>query len=385
MRPHIPVTSTDGSAFIQDVFCIDRISDDVHICNKMVEQAIELVKHTRDTHWLDETLMENEESSPLCELERLAWLVYCQHAKYYNLPIEHEGLNKSGAEWWVQVKPVSMPNDLDSPSTNEDTNRFENTTTTTSLKNGVEAVDLHYDKDEDLAETFGLGFFPSLSTVTYLTPSENASPTVVFQRTYDQRDDEVIDEMLLSHPRRGKHLVFDGRLLHGAPAHHALRPLASGKQENDNQEQQQVRVTFLVNIWLTGRPSGVKPLSKDIRQLVKQSSKDSASAELVADHVVFDKRCVESIDMIDEEQLDPAIRGRIELPFVSKGATWVDDQEEGGGILLVTFPPPEHQSDTIRVKFGNGLQAYLDYEDTSEESEEDNEQDRKDNFSLEYV
>ena len=95
-----------------------------------------------------------------------------------------------------------------------------------------------------------------------MTASHNASPTVVFDRTYEQQDDEVINEMSISHPRRGMHLVFDGRLLHGAPAHHALRPLVT-ERKNDT-EKHKVRVTFLVNIWLSGRPSGVKPLPPDI-------------------------------------------------------------------------------------------------------------------------
>lgn len=181
------------------------------------------------------------------------------------------------------------------------------------------------------------------------------------------------------------HLVFDGRLLHGAPAHHALRPLVT-ERKNDT-EKHKVRVTFLVNIWLSGRPSGVKPLPPDIWQHVRESREDSRVRELTSDHLNFDKRCVENIYIVDEKQLNPKIRGRIELPFVSKGATWVEDEEEGGGLVLVTFPPPEHQADTItiRVKFDKGLQPYLDYENDSEEGETDSEQDTHDKVAPEYV
>jgi hypothetical protein len=43
-------------------------------------------------------------------------------------------------------------------------------------------IDLHYDKDENMAEAYGIGLFPQLSTVTYLTGSPNA-PTVIFRNT----------------------------------------------------------------------------------------------------------------------------------------------------------------------------------------------------------
>lgn len=72
--------------------------------------------------------MDIGESSPssLCELELLAWFVYCQYAKYYSLPIE--SMKKSGAEWWVQVKPVSLPEDTSTSLSNA--NRLDNTATT---------------------------------------------------------------------------------------------------------------------------------------------------------------------------------------------------------------------------------------------------------------
>jgi len=77
-------------------------------------------------------------------------------------------------------------------------------------QNKEAAINLHYDKDEELASTFALGQFPTLSTVTYLTGNTIRSsssdervddgdsgvgtsvvvvaPTLVFAHTYDMPD-----------------------------------------------------------------------------------------------------------------------------------------------------------------------------------------------------
>ncbi len=52
-----------------------------------------------------------------------------------------------------------------------------------------------------------------------------------------------------SQPVAGKHLAFDGRLLHGAPPELAVRPAVGG-----------VRVTLLVNVWLGSVPASLAPL-----------------------------------------------------------------------------------------------------------------------------
>ena len=60
------------------------------------------------------------------------------------------------------------------------------------------------------------------------------------------------DVAWLSHPRQGKHLFFNGDLLHGAPAELAEAPLADGKG----------RVTLLVNIWVDYVPGGLQPMAE---------------------------------------------------------------------------------------------------------------------------
>lgn len=93
---------------------------------------------------------------------------------------------------------------------------------------------------------------PYLATVTYLTSS--GAPTCVFTLAADAHGKAVIsltNEVppccaSLSFPRRGRHLLFDGRLLHGAP-HELARQT----------EAPTWRGTVLVNLWARHKPCGV--------------------------------------------------------------------------------------------------------------------------------
>ena len=320
-----------------------------------------------------------------------------------------------------------------------------------------EAVDLHFDKDEVLAEAFGLGLFPTLSTVTYLTGNDSNEvaavggpplqpPTVVFPHCYhapneendededdrndeknkgdddddegndksmvkeneipkdndvdgdnndddkgsgdDEDDDEedhehevtVLPNMWISQPRVGKHIVFDGRLLHGAPAHHDLRQVSSTSllstttnelpiHVGDNQKQQQqpstkqskhknegedpknespsssssvVRITFLVNLWNTHRPAGIEPLPEEIRQAMLQleenpehspplQSCSSSQPPMEQQAISFVRQSYPTVRLESEEQLPQHLRLRIPLPFVEMDDKLATDSrtEEG--------------------------------------------------------
>ena len=76
-----------------------------------------------------------------------------------------------------------------------------------------------------------------ISTVTYLT--RDGSPTIVLDcaahTQYAKLKRSDISRAWVSFPCPQKHMSFDGRLLHGAPALHPLPPSA-------------VRVTFLANV-----------------------------------------------------------------------------------------------------------------------------------------
>jgi hypothetical protein len=361
----------DDNQYVINAFTIKMLLEEDELYNSLQLHCKELVKHSRETFWLDATM----DTSTFCDLELLAWSIFQQHVKHYYL----QASEVYGAEWWVQVKPVSAPEVGKS--------RLE------AYTNGSEAVDLHYDKDEDLAESFGLGSFPTLSTVTYLTTTAPAlpppPPTVIFSHRYDENDQEVIPDMLVSHARRGKHVVFDGRLLHGAPSHRALRPLTletatattttTTKEEEDSvSTSEQWRITFLVNVWIGHKPAGVHVLPAEIRDVLQRDNYSSHAQELFtssASAPVFESREITEVHVNEQEDLPLSLRGRIELPFLGKGTTWEDEPEEedeeeaGGGMVLVTYPPPDHVVDTLLVRFGPDLEAFL--RDLDEEEEEE--------------
>ncbi|KAL7486381.1 hypothetical protein ACHAW6_011973 [Cyclotella cf. meneghiniana] len=300
----------------------DEAGDNVERCQRLIRQAEALVELSRDTFWMpvDDRV---DESSPSAaagwsDLEILAKEIYRRHVRAYDLQssrissdesAQDDDASQPGAEWWVQVKPAGS---CRAP------------------------VDLHYDKDEALAEAFCLGSFPTLSTVTYLTGSntiqgQNAAPTVVFPHTYHDDEDAPISAMLVSHPVQGKHIVFDGRLLHGAPGHPALRRGHDAKTQGDSS----LRVTFLVNIWRTGRPAGVRVLPQSIRTVIQSASAKADTTRGRLSDVLplnFEKTNIPQYFAPSklslafaaaENPMDP----QIILPFVSKGATWISDDE----------------------------------------------------------
>ena len=104
---------------------------------------------------------------------------------------------------------------------------------------------------------------PHLSTVTYLT--NIGAPTMILPCLADcssgapefrQMEGEA---GYVSCPKIGKHLSFDGRLLHAAPSE-LVKPEVLVKLGQQNMEWVgHRRVTFLVNIWLNHRSIGVQP------------------------------------------------------------------------------------------------------------------------------
>ena len=183
--------------------------------------------------------------------------------------------------------------------------------------------------------------------------------------------------MLCSGPSLGKHLVFDGTLLHGAPANPLLK---ANIGESDNSPSS-IRVTFLVNVWKDRKPSSVHTLDSSIRQklLILDDSLISLEKSLV-----MEKQVVTTILLEKEEDIPEPLRQRIELPFVTKGITWEeqlcftdDTAEDDGGLVVITFPPPQTH-DTVLVTWENGLQAYLDYSQ-KEDNGRDNKGDQKRN------
>jgi len=173
----------------------------------------------------DCTFWVNANSEPQTLLERFALKTFWTHmqaAGYSREDVAQWG-PQVGAEWWVQRREAGQP-----PARR--------------------SIAWHFDQDQILYGKHGLLVNPYLATVTYLSAS--GAPTVCLsQPTIPQASDGSCVEGLgpgasakayVSYPALGKHLAFDGRLLHGCPS--ALK------------HHEGERLSLLVNLWLGHRP-----------------------------------------------------------------------------------------------------------------------------------
>jgi hypothetical protein len=181
-----------------------------------------------ETYWLASN------AEPRCALEQLAKDVFDLHTKHMTADVDFAA-SRSGAEWWTLV--------LDAE----------------------DDVGLHWDRDYEMEASAEILVHPHLSTVTYLT--NVGGPTVVLGCVSPKESGELSDivgpikEVFVSRPAPGKHISFDGRLLHGAPADaNVWPPSTSGAGTGDAPGP---RVTFLVNVWLNHTPSSAEPFPAD--------------------------------------------------------------------------------------------------------------------------
>jgi hypothetical protein len=180
------------------------------------------------SNWLAAT------AAPRCALERLARAVFNQHTAGVDFDPE-----RSGAEWWAQVRGGG---------------------------HREEAIEFHWDVDEHFCDGPGGGLHvhPHISTVTYLTkvgaPTlglKTRAPSSALEAAVQQVHGAV-PSGFISWPRLGKHICFDGSLLHGAvPCRGHSAP--SGER----------RVTFLVNVWLGHQPHAVEPLPEQLARSMR--------------------------------------------------------------------------------------------------------------------
>jgi hypothetical protein len=341
---HGPAVATLPDLYRMEAFVIQELVDEVE-CRRIHQSACELVNLSKETFWIDPATMS---ATSLCDLEKLALSVYRYHTSSTDQQF-------CGAEWWVQVKLAQDP------------------------ESG--AVDLHFDKDEAVAECFGLGYFPHLSTVTYLSgagiemdlpgPGNRAqpqAPTIVLSRVHaENHNDGKAVEVLISHPRRGKHLVFDGRLLHGAPAALELREApADGQSENATAPDvaSQFRVTFLVNLWSQHKPASVEALPEDIRRALKESQMECLDGQVESrslDGLSFRRLTVP--ERVVSSAQDLCSEDPLYLPFLSRNATWAvcEDEEEDEVVLSMLLPHEVRQSNfhTVLFRFDADLSPFL--------------------------
>lgn len=207
-----------------------------------------------------------------CALEQMALEIFYHHVP--NGCVFDPA--KSGAEWWVQIRPSPPTTGRYAMFANNDDDDNNDSMSKTGIS-------FHWDKDEDLRLLMGGSMFihPHLSTVTYLT--DYGAPTMVINQRVNNFTGEWLssepnenanrsqtrDEFkgFVSWPKQGKHLSFDGRYLHAAPPDLMEKGMfekqcsipvdACGEVDKKILQRRHRRVTFLVNIWLNYKPFNV--------------------------------------------------------------------------------------------------------------------------------
>ncbi|CAE8595943.1 unnamed protein product [Polarella glacialis] len=129
----------------------------------------------------------------LSAIERLALAIFHLHVPKGDSSGCSYDASRSGAEWWTQV--IETEDD----------------------------IGWHWDRDYGLEADEGLRLHPHIATVTYL--SEGGAPTIVLEAVEPPEGDGggatrplAVERGHLSWPQVGKHISFDGRWLHAAPA-----------------------------------------------------------------------------------------------------------------------------------------------------------------------
>jgi hypothetical protein len=160
---------------------------------------------------------------------------------------------------------------------------------------------------DDMQADQGLLLHPTLGTVTYLSAPAAAAPTIVLDRPSPLLADESpsgpVTAATACWPHAGRHLAFDGKLLHGAlpdltptraaeaageastaettgapPPPPSAKPSAVGRGKKSATKPGgepavlRRRVTFLVNVWLNHAPWGAEELPKKVRARLGQSA-----------------------------------------------------------------------------------------------------------------
>ena len=237
-------------------------------------------KEENDAYSSGATFFMPASMKPRCALEQLALQIFQTHTKGLE-PGKHFDIERSGAEWWTLVLDTNSSVDKEKPEKPETDDNSES-----SEEEEDDEVGMHFDADYGLEHQLpNYLLHPRIATVTYL--SNVGVPTLVLnKRSPPPTDVEKkslngsIDQAWLSCPMIGKHIAFDGRLLHGAPGfffpsfNQALindaekdedkPPSKKRKLENDttvssntkgnNMNTSTKRITFMVNIWLNHCP-----------------------------------------------------------------------------------------------------------------------------------
>ena len=222
--------------------------------------------------------------TPRCSLEQLALEVLAFHeggeggegdqggeGETGGLAEPHAEHSFTGAEFWVQMRAVggsSLADDSDAAS-----------------------IAFHFDCDEGTFTATGELIPPWLSTITYL--ADAGAPTLILPARPDSAGEvrcvAPSDEPLgafVSYPVRGKHVSFDGRLLHGCP--HSLSRRSPSIADATPEAEVEAggggrRLTFLVNLWRRHSPRGPQRLPSRVATALSGSSIEDGRRDDAAD------------------------------------------------------------------------------------------------------
>jgi hypothetical protein len=255
-----------------------NISNMVHDCDLAFTAR---AKEENDAYSSGATFFMPASMKPRCALEQLALQIFQTHTKGLE-PGKHFDIERSGAEWWTLVLDTNSNSSVDKEKPETDDN------SESSEEEEDDEVGMHFDADYGLEHQLpNYLLHPRIATVTYL--SNVGVPTLVLnKRSPPPTDVEKkslngsIDQAWLSCPMIGKHIAFDGRLLHGAPGFffpsfnqtvidtaeeeedEDKPPSKKRKLENEtvvssntngnNMNMGAKRITFMVNIWLNHCP-----------------------------------------------------------------------------------------------------------------------------------
>ena len=345
--------SEECSVQVFDIPRLQQSSSSSSMAQHVMTQAQILVQHSKDTFWIDSSPAKSSTNNTMCLLEALAYKILHFHS-------HHDDVTYRGCEWWVQVKPTIDNNRTLSPPDDTDGEVEDGAT---CINN---AIEMHYDKDEDLAESFGLGVFPTKSTVTYLTTG-GTSPTLIFPRTYHDPTDVPLPYVYASYPVQGKHLVFDGSLLHGAIPLGCDQRSESNKgdttqRDSNNENQAQFRVTFLVNLWKDHRPMGIQILPRPLRGELQRHTDLEAMVDLWDGNLRIMPRESSIIGCRTTESQE-----WISLPFVQDGMIVKT-------VALPLFDKCHVDDDVVLIWYKEGFEARLDFPIEDDEVENDDDE-----------
>lgn len=349
---------------------------------------------------------------PRCALESIVYSIFQAHTAC--LPKGSLIPEQSGAEWWTLVmddannkeKTITMSNGENDEKELEAAAAAA-AAAKSSEKDGEDneeedeeedsdEVGLHFDADHGLEDQVtNLFLHPRVATVTYLT--SHGAPTVVLdRRSPPQGDMETLNGPIrrgwLCHPNRGRHLAFDGRLLHGAPATffpaHAKESAIGGgddddddtkppptkkvkvdgndeKEASENSNHRQVpraqRITLLVNVWVNHCPLDAEPLEDDICAKLKTPADTLAFSPTLPDRISLDNTPVVQLltsgdDPAGEEEV--VIGNRIVTAHYSPSMDDLHAASTNGSIVSMEFV-----KDAVRLVVGEMAPQEEDDED----------------------